>query len=166
MVSFARIISDTARSGRRQGSPLRSDRSRGKALTALLPGQTMQLSGAKETKKSLARDNHQEWHLHKILHTLSPNGMCARNPLRRHLREGSQVSKARPGAPIILSRRFSHRLFRAGQELISQVCPRSADTQRKQSRTCIHHTRDVVVQSLARWFPVVVAQSRSRHWTD
>jgi hypothetical protein len=27
----------------------------------------------------------------------------------RHLREGSQVSKTRPGAPIILSRRFSLR---------------------------------------------------------
>jgi hypothetical protein len=37
-----RIISDTASSGRRQGSPLRSDRSRGKALTALFPGQIMQ----------------------------------------------------------------------------------------------------------------------------
>ena len=34
--------------------------------------------------------------------------------VRRHLRGGSQVSKARPGAPIVLSRRFSHRLFRAG----------------------------------------------------
>ena len=37
-----------------------------------------------------------------------------RTRVRRHLRGGSQVSKARPGAPIILSRRFSHRLIRAG----------------------------------------------------
>jgi hypothetical protein len=45
---FARIIFDSAGCGRRQGSPLRSDRSRGKALTAVLAGQTIQLSGRRE----------------------------------------------------------------------------------------------------------------------
>jgi hypothetical protein len=42
----------------------------------------------------------------------------------RHLRGGSQVSKARPGAPITLSRRFSHRLGRAGTSINDgPACP-------------------------------------------
>ena len=48
---FARIIFDTAGCGRRQGSSLRSDRSRGKALTAVLAVPTMQPSGRREKEK-------------------------------------------------------------------------------------------------------------------
>jgi len=47
------MICNTANCGRRQGSPLRSDRSRGKALTAVLAGQMIQLSGQRE--KELVR---------------------------------------------------------------------------------------------------------------
>src|ERR1700722_11911940 len=31
-----------------------------------------------------------------LTHTLKPDGMCVRTRVRRHLRRGSQVSKARP----------------------------------------------------------------------
>ena len=68
-----RMILDTAGCGRRQGSPVAaatSDRSRGKALTAILAYKIIQLSGAKEKKENSARDNnHQERRLHKIPHT-------------------------------------------------------------------------------------------------
>jgi hypothetical protein len=46
--TFARMTFNTANCGRRQGSPLRSDRSRGKALTAVLAGQMIHLSGQRE----------------------------------------------------------------------------------------------------------------------
>ena len=45
-------------------------------------------------------------------HTPKPRRNVRETSGPRHLRGGSQVSKARPGAPIILSRRFSHRLYR------------------------------------------------------
>jgi hypothetical protein len=51
---FARITFNTANCGRRQGSPLRSDRSRGKALTAVLAGQMIHYPG-KGKKNWLAR---------------------------------------------------------------------------------------------------------------
>jgi hypothetical protein len=51
MFSFTRERSDRTGCGRRQGSPLRSDRSRGKALTAVLAdpnNPTIRVNGNKE----------------------------------------------------------------------------------------------------------------------
>ena len=48
-----------------------------------------------------------------VLVPLDEFSRTLRTRFRRHLRGGSQVSKARPGAPIFLSRRLSHRPFRA-----------------------------------------------------
>ena len=53
--SFARKISDTAACGRRQGSALRSDRSRGKALTAVLAGQIINYPGEGKKEKVVWR---------------------------------------------------------------------------------------------------------------
>jgi hypothetical protein len=82
--SFARKIFDTAACGRRQGSALRSDRSRGKALTAVLAGQIINYPGeGKKERKSLSGVNQQK----------SPGSALTQNPAHYQIRRPTAAAE-------------------------------------------------------------------------